>query len=369
MNLLAVVLMTCLLMTATSSTCLNKNPLLAELQKGGVVIFDHPQKTLNSSICGGLWQAEGTCCDQPSLIQWSEKDKNTLEKLVDSVMKGIADLNAIISSKAKSLSNSKIDVDFITRFQNSSLSTALQNATFKCWSYMRNVRSASLCFVCSGHSKQYFINDKAAVTPNQCGGVIQACNSYFIEAFRLLTGFGSLVNNILKIFPSLLSTSPALVNWAKNLETTLKKFDVLNVLESMNEMKFNEPMKQKMEIAICNRYFNIVKSPWIQVTDRLLKTLTTLVPLTLSPAADIANLIKPLGNWKLGLPTRKLLIEAADVGFNPLIEADTQVLLQSSDVDSLKKDEQPTLLKSGHSSSDIATSHSTKPMNLSLVFP
>lgn len=156
-----------------ADVCSTKNPLIAELKKRNVTILASPIKYEG---CGGEWDLNGSCCEMNSMLKYVSKEANYINPLVESYKREVAEVNKVMvefiqemdknlrasDDKSKNLEFININGSTVKKISQEWLNKgpAIELSERACLNTLHKIRSRSLCYVCSGASRQYFTEGK-----------------------------------------------------------------------------------------------------------------------------------------------------------------------------------------------------------------
>ena len=160
-----------------TSFCLAQNPLIGMLKHHKVKVFDTPRPT-KSPVCASEWRKHKTCCLPTSLISYAERDIKTLRKTLSGVKKNASRLLQFIKENKKLIFGSlkrkakKLQTAFVQEFKhelNVSLlairavlheNKATKVSLHECFVRIQEIKTNSLCYMCSGRSAHFFLKGR-----------------------------------------------------------------------------------------------------------------------------------------------------------------------------------------------------------------
>ena len=194
------------------------NPFIYQLKLQGVVFLENPQKGSNS--CGIEWQTHGYCCDVPSLVQYSKRDRLNITAAVNGLL---IDLHQLSQNHTRMLSVAnhfdKSDIDMISspvnqrvvKFLKSQPSINFGNRLKQilghgqlpvqlrtCWEKMAASRSSSLCSVCSARSLTFFEGKNILIDVTDCKNIISDCVPAFEQMIDTIEALGSFFEKLIE---------------------------------------------------------------------------------------------------------------------------------------------------------------------------
>lgn len=186
-----------------AGSCLAQNPLIRMLSRYNVQVFEVP-KSSNSKICSSEWKQHLTCCDSQSLSDYAEEDIKQLNKAMKNVKRDVVKMRNYINKyeeeieKAIKKSNMKEKREFIEQLNKDlkSFKRELKSVLDKekksedekdeCFERIKEIRTNSLCYTCSGRSEQYFLKGLAKISSNDCRKTIDKCGDTWRKSIDLV---------------------------------------------------------------------------------------------------------------------------------------------------------------------------------------
>ena len=172
------------------------------LRNENVEVFLSPQPS-TSRICAAEWRTHQTCCNATHIVNYAKADV----KQVGAAIKDIkADLYTVLESvtqveeklyeavKGSSDRNAVKDLDKITQhvanFKQTLESLKQQEKTdnqeqTRCFSRIKQIRTNSLCYTCSGRSSRFFLQGQAMMSIQDCQTTISKCSDTWKDALDL----------------------------------------------------------------------------------------------------------------------------------------------------------------------------------------
>ena len=188
--------------------CVNKNPLVGMLINQGVKTYQTPKK-VETPVCKAEWSLHNTCCQPESLVAYGESDTKKVDTSIDAIhlkvkkilnyaKKHQKEVIRMYQSKSKlgKLAKFKTDLEgFISRLDDYTEKTRpKQQGTFlsvsqarraRCFQLIKNVRTSSLCYTCSGRSDYFFLQGRALISMPVCRKVVEECAGVWKTSMRL----------------------------------------------------------------------------------------------------------------------------------------------------------------------------------------
>ena len=345
--MLSFAVIVCLLSFATSSDC--KNPLFDQMEPK-LVPLNHPSQ-YHANTCGGMWKRDKVCCSFSTIEQWTKTDTQKIKNatlIFSKLTQKIADRVKSLPdglTKAISLQN----LTFLKRLQDESWNISAE--TQQCFEHLTAMRRSAICSICSANFKQYLVENKAAISKEDCKATIHKCASVIKESAFLISGFKNFTEKPgLKSFfaqPEFKNVKDRINNFlnSQNLKTLTKIID-RNSTESNG----------LLPVQICETFLTLVRPTMFNSVNNILSILDTHLTEMLQAVAN-ARMLK----LRFASPSRNLQDDSSLVQTD-FVKPDTVVLLKPSDNLFTSVDgRQGTTLHQ--------ESTSQKPMNLSLIFP
>ena len=331
------IIILCLALSASCTTfqyqptCHTQNQFLATLHSS-VVLLPTPSKESNK--CGGEWRTFGTCCQEASLLKFTNQEKEKIfssaKKVISSVEKYSNDLFQLGDLyKAKSVrfhaeqflkwseGYKKFDSGQTTAknttertqmfyivldriFKNDFAENFIENVTLpirngqfrkstvRCWEKMFMLRTASHCSACSGRAAAYFNNDKMRIAQDTCQSVMTECSDSFRTLFIFYNGMGEIGNHVLnsqwsskKNTQKLFATSKLATEFKENMRgiTQVTESIKQHHLQSIVDSYFRSHGEQSASIEkiLCSKLISLSKKTLIEELSELVVYDTELI--------------------------------------------------------------------------------------------
>ena len=210
---------TCLRVSSSGVSCVDKNPLIKSLRKKNVTVFDSPQVPVDS-ICQFEWKGHRTCCEIGSLQRYTHQDavdikravKNVTEmmylisrdfrstvRLASTLRSNNLTMSPLLAAYEKSYwSDEMLQFRLVQQTIVNNFSNVTNSSANICWEYLAKLRSASVCSVCSGRNKVFFSSNKALVDIQTCQGMMDHCEDHFDTLVRFIKRGSELIESIYK---------------------------------------------------------------------------------------------------------------------------------------------------------------------------
>jgi hypothetical protein len=272
-----------------SQQCETMNPFIQSLANdGSVSIFDTPQPT-SSDICTSELEPHGTCCDTDSLYNYHLSDTKKLATVAKAFAHVYLRLRTMLSpngpifeSYSKRI-NQKLD-PLIVKITSDVThdKDRLANNIYKCWYLkLKETRSSSLCYTCSGRSSDFFKDDKAVITSSSCADVLSACAPSLEMILELVEGAPRMWKSLQDYLRYQAAQYKVSVHTnSKIVQTVNDLFEKFNAQEmnlllekyknTLNETDSEE--KNANDAELCSRFLDLNDSPF------LVKFLSFMVP-------------------------------------------------------------------------------------------
>ena len=175
------------------------------LKRNGVTVHDQPQQS-SGLTCTAEWSPHLTCCDAPSLVEYAEKDIKRVNKAIKNVKEDVVSLMKFMRKfeeqieEAIKKSNMKKDekksyVDELNKdlksFKNE-LDSLLDDEKDtnedkdNCFDRIKEIRTNSLCYTCSGRSSNFFLQGLALMRLGECKSTVKKCGKTWKKSIDLL---------------------------------------------------------------------------------------------------------------------------------------------------------------------------------------
>lgn len=183
--------------------CLAQNPLIRMLKRNDVKVFDQPQAP-TSSTCKHEWKTHLTCCDNDSLVDYAEKDIKKLESSIKNVQKDVKALMKFLKKNEEDIEKAiaKKDLQNKKEFKQvletdlkafkTLLQSMLENENKEddrrenCFDRIKEIRTSSLCYTCSGRSGYFFLQGRALISMADCRKTIKRCDNTWAKSVELI---------------------------------------------------------------------------------------------------------------------------------------------------------------------------------------
>ena len=123
----------------------------------------------------------------------------------------------------------------------------VKNNITRCWSKMSELRSNSLCSICSGRHKLFFVNQKALISEETCTDILEICLSSFNHILDFIQG--------MKIFATTLMMKKNYFGFGF-LRTSIN--NIVRVTDAIKKENINEQIHKYMQSAKKNKHVCLV---------------------------------------------------------------------------------------------------------------
>lgn len=369
--------------------------------------IETPRNTSDSDLvkgfkgkCGGEWDKYGLCCNpwsieshitniESQIIQSNEKIINFYVQLKGKMNKLFTDLKRLaLSLPNKSIPGWKIGIDYANNFlrngsnlymfeQFANLASDADSLSYrsqmeKCWNYIKTLRIASICSICSGRSQQFFFKNRALVADDICKRSLDNCVvslSMTTKCFRLLKW---LIDSHRALDD--IGVSIGVQGWCNHAKIYTAYDELVQdmIFQKLDAYAAN-PADATVANSICTRYFDLARQPFIYTLSTGLFGIHSAMYLDKRAADPInaasshieasmatfeATLAEILAQWKNQASTRQARVLQI-TGFEYLIfESDTEFLSATDNI-----------FTSVIGIAGTIEYERLSPMNLSLTFP
>lgn len=257
----------------------------------------YPTNTTNSTVCGGLWKANGTCCDFDKALEQAQKKAGEVDKAAVALKDHLAKLKQFLDLRQNQINLTASKFAFLRRVTNQSLTNSID----KCWEHMKSTRASTYCFACSGDSQRYFAarSGKALISPKECGTMLSTCTDFFFEILNLTSGLQKLADDYdgkgsssqakaaeIKIESGeklSKEDKEALENkWVKDLTKRIGDIDILSDLKKLTISNVSASVAYGIQVKICEYFFRLAKDTFIQdikpLVEFMVKKMTVIFP-------------------------------------------------------------------------------------------
>ena len=194
---------------------LSENPFTKYLKANRVRFVETP--FIYNTSCLSEFPTYGSFCEIKSLLRYAQRDHKKLTTQTSSIINMIHSYSSQIdqvikiakrlvylreerkikSSKLVRLmgrSEFKQFERIIQRFENSQVIKSINS----CWSQMSELRTNSLCSICSGRHKLFFSGSKALISDETCTGILNTCADSFEHFIDFITGMKNFATSLKK---------------------------------------------------------------------------------------------------------------------------------------------------------------------------
>lgn len=266
-----------ILSPANSQNCEDKNPFIKVLKNQGVIIYAQPQTT-TTNTCKYEWSTYKTCCDSNSLIQYGNKDTDSLRAAILSIQTELGKASTILQDALGTLEPVQTEIsklleqtalkDDIAEFQKFSSYYANTKAQLtpqqdSCLQRMTQLRTRSLCSTCSGRSQIFFEGNFARMSEKDCRSTIDSCHNAWRTIINLADAM-SLAKSIAIRLKDYAGTAvfPFNLNAAEPIEIWLKNSDVREQLLVCTQPLTSCPLASAE--ALCESLISVQKKTFIE---------------------------------------------------------------------------------------------------------
>lgn len=263
------------------AVCFRSNGIYDRLVHEGKLKGNFFPMSTSSNTCGGLWIKEMTCCDQASATQWVQNDGSTIDSLISKFTTAYSELKRVVESMiSKGKSDKKSPLNFLSNLDLTFLQNLLkdtqikkmQDSLNKCWGKMKQMRAASMCYACSGHSSKYFYNyHRLAVSLEQCEDIAKECKVYFSDTISLIAGVADFLEDI-RSYLDVKNLQNDSFKWMIELEVILNNEDLVDILKALDSTKGNE--RKAASYHLCNKQLKLTKKPFLEDMVALVQALS-----------------------------------------------------------------------------------------------
>lgn len=211
-NMKKILLLSAILTIASSSqsvvqaVCDKQQEFLKYFAAKKVTIFDEPRTVPDTQSCVNEWKQHGVCCEETSLKRHLIRDLGDLPLFVQEMHKEMLRLNESLSiithqfktgqDRLQSRPRPTVEADTQEEVKEKALVAEIQlwiaemdtfmqliskqeavfvQAQTRCGEKLNEMRSRSVCSLCSGRYAEFSIKDKAIVKQEDCNSFVDSC--------------------------------------------------------------------------------------------------------------------------------------------------------------------------------------------------
>lgn len=273
--------------TLTSNkTCLDRNPLIKLLKGSHVQLFEYPTNTTSNS-CKSEWHHHQTCCDGVTLHTYALQDKEQIDQsygLLEANIEALLNYTNKHRDQARNIIKEKGTKHqlrsfgcnlrrFVKILKSSSPATNSRVAEErkKCFAKIKQIRSSSLCFICSGRSDYFFLKGHAKVSMSFCKSTLRTCANTWHNTLKVVKAIFT-AKKVRKILTAVDPNQKFLDFGSKDLANLEK---IVRTRRLNKNIKKCYPRSKKCaEIAattLCETFVSLVRTGLTQQVERLLK--------------------------------------------------------------------------------------------------
>lgn len=187
------------------------NPFTPSLRLHGAKVFDLPRHG-KFDHCQVEWNEHGSCCEATSLVKMFNEDQDSIKKSsvkLEAIVANIKNLLDDIAQKGQDVlkkENSDLTseekvlvkrINGIIDLAKHKFFETFQSTSSECWDYMAKLRGSALCSICSGRSRDFFIDGKAAIDEKTCTETIGKCTGFFSNYNTFISSFTGIVKELI----------------------------------------------------------------------------------------------------------------------------------------------------------------------------
>jgi len=334
-----------------SESCAHLNPFLGKLASRGVQLLEEPttEQAAVDNKCGFEWEEHGTCCRYQSLVDYAKKDRNNtvnaafrINDALHKVRFEFMRFKKLMEDFAKNkdfMANSQLAsmqsfVKFLSSNQSEKISLWLVNlgglelkyeTLVSCIETVNRIRTGSLCSVCSGRSSEWFLDDKALISEDNCHLMLDTCK----ERVELLAVYWLHVEELFErlnqaelhsIHVSVEDTRIAqLLGSLDHLASEITAAKIGNLTRNY----YQNPTDTKATADLCESIVTIIKKPFIENFEQVFKMLQSYFEQLNTFVSHLTtNHLQAANSWKVR--SRKLF--QAELDFRTFLQGDVKAV-------------------------------------------
>ena len=289
----------------TGSLCVDQAKVLqtAKAELPHNVLLDRFEgPNIDATTCNGLWSQHGFICNKQKLLELSKSDEAAIKATVNQFNAVVPKFRELILTLREIYpSNSTLHV-FYDASRN-----FLPQSTEKCWAKMSQIRSSSLCSMCSGNNYEYFLNNKAAITEMACQLIFVECKDHI----DFINFMATIEKRVYHFLIEELEKHQAAKQSLEKLDNgfLMKQKKIQNSIESLSKLIVEYisciDVDARIQIAnkVCQAIVRLRETPMlINLNEKLSETVDAmnLIATHLKPNVprSLFNKIRPTTNWR-----------------------------------------------------------------------
>ena len=337
-----------------------------------------------SGKCSSEWGQYGTFCNYLALEQHAIQGSKTFYEELRSIkhhlliasralliIRDRSFSNSTTTQKSKEIEDSISGLAKIAEFCHSENATAffkvlnlLSNSTefnssiSQCWKEIANVRSNSLCGLCSGRSKYFFTHSKVLIEESVCSSVLIKCKRTIHELVGFFDGSATIAVDLVKASGVSILESD-IKDFIKESREIHKQISKDGLLQQISKY-IAQPKDVQAEKAVCEKFLSIHEVKLFKkIEENIKKTAEMFTKMLSDPEEKMIHAYT--GNW-VKPPSRRLL-QLGDLNSSPFFTGD--VLMVPSTIDSSYS----SFLGATGTSGNEQMLHKPLPLNITKSFP
>lgn len=152
----------------------------------------------------------------------------------------------------------------IQRFNNREVIKSINS----CWSQMSELRTNSLCSICSGRHKLFFSGTKALISDETCTGILNTCADSFEHFIDFITGmknFATTLKKQLKLHPAIQNSTSHMISVTaaiekQNINTLIDKYLLSNSTQNAISRKLCATLINLSSGGFTTRFLQLLKT-------------------------------------------------------------------------------------------------------------
>lgn len=190
-SLLSVLLVISACMSVALCSCKDQNSYLKSFHSYDSSLV-RSTKTTNATKCAGEWNVFGTCCNEAAMSNFIAADRRDLtdelgimvaafDSLYKDASSAVKDIREYLKNPVYALGAAAYTtqiqgfIDSVTKME--SFKSRYQSDQAKCYSKLKDIRSRSICPICSGRSQLFFNDKNILMDETVCRAILVECDS------------------------------------------------------------------------------------------------------------------------------------------------------------------------------------------------
>ena len=181
--------------------CSTLNPYLTTFPSS--ILREKPvllgSSALQTSKCKFVW-GKGTCCNEPLLAQFAKAKNLAIDEALSKLKGYLEKINDKVDDIKKGSDSKKNFIEeyvkFLLQISMKDYKDEFEQISVKCWTYMKEVRGASLCSACAANSPPLFKDSKVKIDDPSCTAMLDQCWPFFDRLLAVVVPIGEMYEKI-----------------------------------------------------------------------------------------------------------------------------------------------------------------------------